>query len=609
MIRIIGTFQRDNEVYLYYSYPKGGTNYFKIVTSNDGFQFNGLSKYVIVTDDKRREEKTYDWKNLRIAKIKDQYYMTYRVHAKKINDLNGAISTDLLRWTKTGKTGEVTEAGTVVPEFKYKNRYVMYFGEKDIKLAYSGDLKGWKTDDKVLLSPREDHFDNGEIEAGNAFDLEDDILLLYYARNKHGHSARFSVGAALFDKKDPAKLHWRSDKPLWETPHEFHHEKMAPLGSVVIHGELVLYWLVGESGVFAVSCPIPDKHTGIKDKTFSAILKKFHKNPIIAPNPNNKWESRATFNSAAVYEDGKVHFIYRALGDNDLSVLGYATSSDGVNIDERSDEPIYIPREAWETPGRQVFKTFADHFASGGGYGGVEDPRITKIDNKFYMTYVAFDGANPPRVALTSITVDDFLKRRWDKWETPKLISAPGMVNKNAVIFPEKINGKYVVFHRVYPNILVDFVDDLNFENESYLRGQYFIPPRKNHWDSKKIGAGAPPIRTKDGWLFIYQSVGYQDPGKYKIGAMMLDSNDPTKVLYRTNKPIVEPIESYENNGFKPGVVYPCGAVVLKDNLHVYYGGADSYTNVASHNLNEFLDEMKKTQEPKLRRVHAPILN
>jgi len=224
------------------------------------------------------------------------------------------------------------------------------------------------------------------------------------------------------------------------------------------------------------------------------------------------------------------------------------------------------------------------------------------------MTYVAFDGATPPRSALTSIPIEDFLNRRWDKWEKPKLISAPGMVNKSAVVFPEKINGKYVVLHRVYPNILVDVVDDLKFDN-SYLRGQYFIPPRKKFWDSKKVGAGAPPIKTKDGWLLVYQSVGYQDPSRYKIGAMLLDKDDPTKVLYRTNNPIISPEESYENDGFKAGVVYPCGAVVKDNNLFVYYGGADTVVCAAEENLDTFLSQMKHNREPKLKRVISPVLN
>ena len=223
------------------------------------------------------------------------------------------------------------------------------------------------------------------------------------------------------------------------------------------------------------------------------------------------------------------------------------------------------------------------------------------------MTYVAFDGASPPRVALTSIPVDDFLNKKWDKWEQPKLISAPGMVNKNAVIFPEKVNGKYVVFHRVFPNILIDMVDDLKFDD--YLTGQYIIAPRKGHWDSKKIGAGAPPIRTKDGWLFIYQSVGHQESSKYKIGAMLLDGNDPTKVLYRCNKPLISPDLPYENEGHKAGVVYPCGAIVKDNNLIVYYGGADTVTCAASENLDTFLDQLKQGQEPKLHRVKSSLFN
>jgi len=146
------------------------------------------------------------------------------------------------------------------------------------------------------------------------------------------------------------------------------------------------------------------------------------------------------------------------------------------------------------------------------------------------------------RTAISSIPINDFLNRNWDKWAKPKLISAPGMVNKSAVLFPEKVNGKYAMLHRVYPNILIDYLDDLNFDN--YLKGHYFIPPRRKFWDSKKVGAGAPPMKTKDGWLLIYQSVGHQDPSRYKIGAMMLDKDKPNNVLYRTKNPIVSPDET-----------------------------------------------------------------
>jgi len=375
----------------------------------------------------------------------------------------------------------------------------------------------------------------------------------------------------------------------------------------VLNDQLILYWQVNKNSIFAVNCPIPKVGDVAKNKVYSTIIKKSDSNPIIAPRPSVPWESRAAFNTAAIYEDGKVHFLYRALGDTDLSVLGYATSQDGEHIDYRGSEPAYIPREPFETPGNHAFSTLAQHFVSGGGYGGIEDPRITRVDERIYLTYVAFDGANPPRSAISSINIDDFLKNRWDKWDKPKLISAPGMVNKSAVVFPRKVQRKYVVMHRVYPNILIDYLDDLEFN--SYLQGQYFIPPRYKYWDSKKVGAGAPPMETKDGWLLIYQSVGYQDSSRYKVGAMMLDRQRPEKVLYRTHTSIIAPDEKYENDGFKAGVVYPCGSVIIDGKLHIYYGGADTVVCQATADLDRFLYEMKHHKEPKLHKIRGTIFN
>ncbi|HSX08855.1 MAG TPA: hypothetical protein VLF93_01770 [Candidatus Saccharimonadales bacterium] len=606
MIRLLGTTYKDNEILLFYSYTKLIKNFFKIVTSKDGFEFNGSTKYVIVTDPKGREEPKYDWARFAVSKQKHQYIATYKVNAKGSNNLNIVQSNEMLRWTKLGKVENITEIGCIAPDFQSKNRYVLYFGEKDIKLAYSSQFTTWKIADQPVLTKREGKFDNGDLEVGKVFTQGDHLLVFYYAKRSDKDKNYHAVGAAAFDKKDPSKLLWRLDEPIWEIPEHMSREDIRPLGVEMLKDECILYWIVNGSTVYAISTPLPPSGS-LKDKHF-IFLKKHEHNPIIKPNPDNKWESRAAFNSAALYEDGKVHFVYRALGDTDLSVLGYATSSDGIHIDERYDEPIYIPREPFETPGGSVFKTYAEHFASGGGYGGIEDPRITKVDNTVFMTYVAFDGANPPRAALTSIPIDDFLNRKWDKWTTPKLISPPGMTNKSAVIFPEKINGKYMVMHRVYPNILIDAVDDLNFDDK-YLTGHYFIPPRKKYWDSKKVGAGAPPMKTKDGWLLIYQSVGYQDPSRYKIGAMLLDKDDPTKVLYRTNNPIISPEESYENDGFKAGVVYPCGSVIKDNNLYVYYGGADTVVCAAEENLDTFLDQMKHNRQPKLRRVTSPVLN
>ncbi len=601
----LGIYQNKDEILLYFSQEKDGKKQLKVASSKNGREFSNEVADAIVLDNKQDHESEFDWKSFRISSQIDQFFLTYRSNSSEDSNLNGAISPDLLNWETTGNVDHITETGAVVPNYKHRQQSIMYFGEKSIRIAYSAYLYQWKSFEKPLLEPREKSFDSGDLEVLNAYIQDEDILLVYSSKN--GDNGSYAIGAAIFDKNDPTELIWRSESPIWEVGEEFKYESLLPFGSAVVEDELLIYWLANGTEVLVVSCPLPNSKSDQHKKSFTALLKKAENNPIIAPDPNHPWESRATFNPAAVFEDGKVHFIYRALGESDLSVLGYATSTDGTTIDERSDEPIYIPREPFETPGQNVFKTFADHFASGGGYGGVEDPRITKVDNKFYMTYVAFDGANPPRVALTSIDTQDFLNRKWDKWEKPKLISSPGMVNKNAVIFPEKINGKYVVFHRIYPNILVDYVDDLNFDK--HLQGQYFIPPRKKYWDSKKIGAGAPPIKTDDGWLFIYQSVGFADPHKYKIGAMLLDLENPTKVLHRTSTPIVEPVESYENEGFKSGVVYPCGAVTMNNKLHVYYGGADTVVCAASVELDRFLYEMKNDREPKLSKITNISLN
>ena len=347
------------------------------------------------------------------------------------------------------------------------------------------------------------------------------------------------------------------------------------------------------------------------------VLERFEGNPILEPDLRHWWESKATFNPGAIYESGKVHILYRAIGDSDISVFGYASSVDGFHIDERLPEPAYVPREPFEGAGllystpsyhqsSYMPEEYGESYVSGGGWGGCEDPRLTKIDDTAYMTYVAFDGYSPPRGALTSIHIDDFLAHNW-RWKKPVLISAPGVVDKNACILPERINGKYVIFHRIYPHILIDFVDDLDFDGATrWLKGEFKIPPRASHWDSRKIGVGTPPIKTKEGWLLICQGVGERDPGRYKIGAMLLDLEAPTRVLSRSEEPILEPQAWYENEGWKSGVVYPCGAVVIEGRLLVYYGGADKVACVASVKLDELLDYLVGTREQLPSVVSAP---
>lgn len=325
------------------------------------------------------------------------------------------------------------------------------------------------------------------------------------------------------------------------------------------------------------------------------VLKKFKDNPIIAPRTENEWEAWQTFNPAAILLGNKVHFLYRAIGSDGVSRLGYAVSNDGLAIDERMSYPIY------EHPSRQRTFNIYSYF-SGGSWGGAEDPRIVQVDKEdtLYMTYTACD--NGLRVALTSIKVDDFLNKKW-KWKPPVLISSPREVHKNWVIFPEKINGQYAILHNINPEISIDYFDSLEFEDGVYIKSCYESKGKKNCWDSYMRGVGPPPIKTKDGWLLFYHAMDARDLSKYKVGAMLLDLNDPTKILYRSKKPILEPKESYENNGFKAGVVYASGAVIKNGELLVYYGGADSYVCVAYANLEEFLNQLLTTDEPKLGRL------
>ena len=206
------------------------------------------------------------------------------------------------------------------------------------------------------------------------------------------------------------------------------------------------------------------------------------------------------------------------------------------------------------------------------------------------MTYTAYDGTNPPRVALTSISIDDFLKRQWN-WEEPQLISHPGTDDKDACIIKSKNTDEYIAFHRLGVEIWIDIRKNLNFNEQTYLAGKILAHPRDDKWDNVKIGIAGPPIETEKGWLLLYHGVGSGENGNvYKVGAMLLDYDDPYKILGRSDEPIFEPEEPYEKEGEVPNVVFPCGSVILNDILYTYYGGADKVVGVAAIPVKSLLD-------------------
>ncbi len=333
------------------------------------------------------------------------------------------------------------------------------------------------------------------------------------------------------------------------------------------------------------------------------LLKRFYSNPILEPHQGNSWETKATFNPAAIYEDGKVHLLYRAIGESDMSALGYASSKSGLYFSERLAEPAYTPTHVLGNTAPRTSAPAIPYASGGGGWGGAEDPRIVKIGDRLYMTFLAFNGWDSARIALTSISWEDFLNKQWD-WKKPVFISPPGEVHKNWVLLPEKINGKYAVLHSISPKVLIDYFDNLEeLGDENYIKSYHGRSGRKGAWDNWVRGAGPPPIKTKRGWLLLYHAMDERDPNRYKLGAMLLDLRDPTKILYRSSSPVLEPDESYENEGNKPGVIYSCGAVTVKDKLLVYYGGADKFACVAEAALGEFIADLIADKKPGLKKT------
>lgn len=296
------------------------------------------------------------------------------------------------------------------------------------------------------------------------------------------------------------------------------------------------------------------------------MLERYEGKPILKPMKEHVWESDRVFNCAAVYEDNKVHLLYRAMSKEELSEgkyisrLGYASASDGFHIDERLEYPVFVPERDFE-------------------YRGVEDPRITRIGSDYYMCYTAYGEV--AQIALTSIKIRDFLAHKWN-W-TDRTLAFPRVGNKDAVLFPEKIGGKYVMYHRIPPHIWVAYSNDL----KRWFGSNIVMMPREGKWDCYKVGAGGPPIKTDEGWLFIYHGV---DKGKvYRLGYALIDLENPERVIFRSEEPILEPKEDYELRGAVPNVVFTCGAVVKDGKLFVYYGGADTVIAVATTKLSDLL--------------------
>ncbi|MFC1570403.1 glycosidase [Candidatus Omnitrophota bacterium] len=300
------------------------------------------------------------------------------------------------------------------------------------------------------------------------------------------------------------------------------------------------------------------------------VLKRYKGNPILSP-IGDGWESVMVYNCAAIYEGGKVHILYRAQGaKTGISRFGYASSKDGFTIDERLDYPVFGPS--------------ADNDLD---CKGVEDPRLTRIGDRIYLCYTAYGNnmgmvfpINGVQLAVTSISVDDFLNKKWN-W-SERTYPFYRVDNKNSFFFPEKVNGRYVMVHRIPPHMWIAYSDDM----ETWVDQKILMSP-ESEWEYFKIGGGAPPIKTDKGWILIYHGVDRQM--RYRLGVALLDLDDPGKVIARYDKPFFEPEVDYEVNGVVPNVTFTCGAVRIDDTVYVYYGGADTVICVATAKVDEIL--------------------
>lgn len=297
---------------------------------------------------------------------------------------------------------------------------------------------------------------------------------------------------------------------------------------------------------------------------------RYEKNPILRPT-ENWWECKCVFNPAAVYDGEKVHILYRAIGEDNISRMGYATSSDGFTIDHRSPLPVFEPAEDIELERL-----------------GVEDPRVVLIDGTYYVVYVSASvyPADHPRPAFSfgaPWKTRVCIAKTKDFASFERLGPMLPSDDKDGVLFPEKIGGKYVLMHRIFPDLWMCFSEDM----KTWVDDQPVIGLREGMWDDGRLGAGCPPIKTDAGWLELYHAA--SKDRVYRMGAVIFDLEHPTKVVSRPPVHCFEPEEDYEKEGLVPNVVFGCGIIEKDGQLIMYYGGADMVVGAAYVDKDAFV--------------------
>ena len=293
-----------------------------------------------------------------------------------------------------------------------------------------------------------------------------------------------------------------------------------------------------------------------------AKLTRYPHNPILLPRPELEWDARGSFNPAAcIGPDGRIHILYRAASSKSkstshnfgIATIGHAISDDGIHIAERSMQPVI--GLGGEDP--SIF-----------GITGVEDPRITKIGDTYYIVYTITSECWD-RLALVSTKDFKTFKKHG--------LLVKDIAQRTGALFPDKIGGRYFLLHRPIPNMWISESDDLvKWRNPRMILTNDILP-----WTEVKLGVCAPPIRTENAWAVIIH--GKDRHHVYRLGLIWLDLENPARILHIQPEPILEPEEAYETrNGMTGNCVYACGAVIRNGMVFVYYGAGDSYGCVAT---------------------------
>jgi predicted GH43/DUF377 family glycosyl hydrolase len=307
------------------------------------------------------------------------------------------------------------------------------------------------------------------------------------------------------------------------------------------------------------------------------IITRYEKNPILTK-ADVPYPVETVHNAGAVKHENRYILLFRSHRRNGRSIIGIAESEDGFAFQVR-DEPFLVPA----TDG--VFAKYEEF--------GVEDCRVTPCEGTYLLTYSTYSRFGI-RVALARTS--DF-----QSVERISLISQADL--RNVVIFPEKIDGRYVRLDRPHSHVApwsiwISYSPDLVHWGDSRL----VIRPAPYHWDEKKIGPGAPPIKTAAGWLSIYHGVfSTTRGGVYRLGAALHDLEDPAKVLGVADDWILEPSDPWELTGYIPNVVFTCGAVAEDDGtLRIYWGAADTVMCAGTAHTEELVHLCLKNPRPAL---------